>query len=51
MTCLQKLKLWEKPHILDVMNILEELWLQDIKYASKDGIVYCWRKSCILPAA
>lgn len=38
-----------KPHVLDVMKILKELWEGD-KYVSRDGIIRCWRKANCLPS-
>ena len=38
-----------KPHVLDAMNIVQDLWTKDDKFARKDGIRRCWRKAGILP--
>ena len=38
-----------KPHILDAMEIIDDIWAKDGKYAKEDGIQRCWRKSGILP--
>ena len=38
-----------KANILDAMTILQDIWEQDDKYASEDGIRHCWRKANILP--
>ena len=40
-----------KPHILDTMQILSDIWDKDEKYAGRDGIMGCWRKADILPAS
>ena len=37
-----------KPHILDAMNILDEIWKAGT-YVSPETIVRCWRKSQCLP--
>ena len=39
-----------KPHILDVMEILANIWNKDINYARSDEIQRCWSKAYILPA-
>jgi hypothetical protein len=38
-----------KAHVLDAMNLLDNIWIQDGKYASEDSIPCCWRKADILP--
>eukprot|EP00977_Amphora_coffeiformis_P002724 scaffold521_cov167-Amphora_coffeaeformis.AAC.15 len=38
-----------KPHILDVMNILKEIWDEDTRYSREEGIQRCWFKADILP--
>ena len=37
-----------KAHMLDVAEILDEIWRRDGKYASTKMIVNCWRKADIL---
>ena len=37
-----------KAHMLDVAEILDEIWRRDGKYASNKMIVNCWRKADIL---
>ena len=43
-----------KPHILDAINVLKQIWGDDaessIKYATREGVQSCWRKAQILPA-
>jgi hypothetical protein len=36
-------------HVLDAMNLLDNIWSQDGKYASEDSIRCCWQKADILP--
>jgi hypothetical protein len=31
-----------KAHVLDAMNLLDNIWSQDDKYASEDSIYCCW---------
>ena len=38
-----------KPHMFDAMIMLNEIWKNDGKYASKIGVRRCWRKANILP--
>ena len=38
-----------KAHILDAMQIINNIWNIDGKYASEIGIQRCWRKAGILP--
>ena len=38
-----------KPHLLDAMNILLQIWDGDNKYSHSDAILRCWRKADILP--
>jgi hypothetical protein len=38
-----------KAHVLDAMNILNNIWGKDGKYASEDSVRRCWRKADILP--
>jgi hypothetical protein len=40
-----------KPHLLDAMAILYNLWEGDGKYATIAGVKRCWRKARILPIA
>ena len=34
-----------KPHILDEVEILSNIWNKDGKYARSDGIQRCWSKA------
>jgi hypothetical protein len=38
-----------KATVLDAVEILNEIWNNDGKYATTDGIMCCWRKADILP--
>ena len=38
-----------KPHILDAMNILRDLWDEETRYSREEGIQRCWYKADILP--
>jgi hypothetical protein len=38
-----------KAHVLDAMNLLDNIWSQDGKYASEDSVRRCWQKADILP--
>jgi hypothetical protein len=38
-----------KAHVLDAMNLLDNIWGKDGKYASEDSVRRCWRKADILP--
>jgi hypothetical protein len=40
-----------KAHVLNAMNLLDNVWSQDGKYASEDSIHCCWQKADILPAS
>ena len=38
-----------KAHILDAMQMINDIWNTDGKYARESGIQRCWRKANILP--
>ncbi|MGH7955140.1 MAG: hypothetical protein ACREOZ_04185 [Gloeomargaritales cyanobacterium] len=39
-----------KAHLKDAMDILNEIWNNDGKYAKRETVLRCWRKANILPA-
>jgi hypothetical protein len=38
-----------KPTVLDAMNMVLQVWNNDEKYATPEGVRRCWRKANILP--
>ena len=40
-----------KATILDAMSFLLEVWEHDSKYATRESVMHCWRKSGILSAS
>ena len=38
-----------KPHLLDVMKILKDIWDEDTPFSREEGIQRCWCKADILP--
>jgi hypothetical protein len=38
-----------KAHVVDAMNLLDNIWSKDGKYATEDLILCCWQKAGILP--
>jgi hypothetical protein len=46
----RRLQYGGKAHVLVAMNLLDNIWSQNGKYASEDSIRRCcWRKADILP--
>ncbi|MGH7954790.1 MAG: hypothetical protein ACREOZ_02395 [Gloeomargaritales cyanobacterium] len=39
----------DKAHLLDAMEILGDIWNKDGKYAKRESIQRCWRRTGILP--
>jgi hypothetical protein len=37
-----------KAHVLDAMNLLDNIWSQDGKYASEDSIRHYWQKADVV---